>query len=415
MSSLRVLITNNTLADRAGSELYVRDLALALLKRGHRPIAYSMTLGEVAEELRAATIPVVSDLSQVGSPPDIIHGHHHYETMTALLHFPGTPALSFCHAWQPWQETPPAFPRILRYIAVDETCRDRLVLENGVPEDRVTLLLNFVDLERFKARPPLPPAPKRALVFGNTLDDGNGLSAIRAACRSLGISLDVAGLAAGNPVAHPEDALPSYDLVFAKARCALESLAVGAAVVLCDAAGMGGMVTSANFDQSRRFNFGVRTLTRRLDAVAIAEEISRYDAADASTVSCRVRQEAGVDDVVDRLIALYASAIDEFNTAARPAESVELRAAAAYLRQWGPKFKEWPQATRVSILEREVAVLRSEQTSLLGHLRSEQASLGHHVLARVRSVTAKLFPPASLRGRVYNRALSFLTRQFKPD
>lgn len=43
--NLRILITNNTLANRAGSELYVRDLATALLDGGHTPIAYSTILG----------------------------------------------------------------------------------------------------------------------------------------------------------------------------------------------------------------------------------------------------------------------------------------------------------------------------------------------------------------------------------
>ncbi len=80
MSSLRVLITNNTLANRAGSELYVRDLATALLARGHKPVAYSTVLGEVADELRAATIPVINDLALLTAQPDIIHGQHHYET-----------------------------------------------------------------------------------------------------------------------------------------------------------------------------------------------------------------------------------------------------------------------------------------------------------------------------------------------
>jgi hypothetical protein len=55
---MRVLFTNNTLAGRMGTELYVRDVAVALLKRGHQPIAYSTILGDVADELRAAGIPV---------------------------------------------------------------------------------------------------------------------------------------------------------------------------------------------------------------------------------------------------------------------------------------------------------------------------------------------------------------------
>ena len=45
MRRLRVLITNNTLAERAGSELWVRDLATALLARGHAPIAFSTPIG----------------------------------------------------------------------------------------------------------------------------------------------------------------------------------------------------------------------------------------------------------------------------------------------------------------------------------------------------------------------------------
>ena len=90
---MRILITNNRLAERAGTELYTRDIAAALVARGHEPIVYSQVLGEVAEELRAAAVPVVDDLERISEPPDIVHGHHHLETMTALQWFPGVPAV----------------------------------------------------------------------------------------------------------------------------------------------------------------------------------------------------------------------------------------------------------------------------------------------------------------------------------
>jgi len=48
--------------------------------------------------------------------------------------------------------------------------------------------------------------------------------------------------------------------VFAKGKAALESLAVGAAVVLCDARGVGPMVTSSQLDHLRPLNFGLRAL-----------------------------------------------------------------------------------------------------------------------------------------------------------
>ena len=94
MSGLRVLITNSSLGPRTGSELYVRDLALALLRRDHTPIVYSTELGEVASELRDKTVAVVDQLDALAVAPDVIHGHHHHDTMTALLRFPDVPAIS---------------------------------------------------------------------------------------------------------------------------------------------------------------------------------------------------------------------------------------------------------------------------------------------------------------------------------
>ena len=155
-----VLLTNNALGDRAGSETYVRDVALALLRRGHQPVAFSLVLGSIADELRRATIPVVDDLERLGSPPDIIHGHHHLETLIAALTFPDVPIVHFCHGWVPWEELPLKHPSIRRYVAVDEVCLDRLVREEGISPDRVTLLLNFVDLERFIRRAAASAAPR---------------------------------------------------------------------------------------------------------------------------------------------------------------------------------------------------------------------------------------------------------------
>lgn len=77
MRKITVLLTNNTLDERAASETYVRDVGLALLRRGHHPVAFSLVLGPLADELRRATVPVIDDLSRLGVSPDVIHGHHH--------------------------------------------------------------------------------------------------------------------------------------------------------------------------------------------------------------------------------------------------------------------------------------------------------------------------------------------------
>jgi hypothetical protein len=259
MQGLRVLITNITLASRTGSETYVRDLALRLLQRGHQPVVYSPDLGEMASEIRAATVPVIDDLEALAVEPDVIHGHHHLELMTALLQFPRAPAVFVCHDRLAWHDAPPHFPRILRYVAVDENCRDRLICEGGIAEERVRVVLNAVDLERFLPRGPLPARPQKALVFSNQAAEHTYVQAIRQACQQSGIQVDVIGQAAGQTCARPEEVLGRYDLVFAKARCALEALAVGTAVILCDLAGLGPLVQTSRVDHLRRLNLGRRS------------------------------------------------------------------------------------------------------------------------------------------------------------
>jgi Glycosyltransferase Family 4 len=307
----------------------VCELATSLLQRGHTPIVYSPQLGRTAHELREATVPVVDNLDAISSPPDLIHGQHHVETMAALLRFPNTPAVFFCHGWLPWEETPPKHPRILHYVAVDDTCRDRLLWESAVPEQRVSVILNSVETEQFLPRPPLPTRPSRAVVFSN---GGAHVSAVREACLRTQLTLDVVGADSGNVAMRPQDILGQYDIVFAKARCALEALAVGSAVVLCDTVGVGPMVTTGEMDQLRRLNFGVRTLQGDVDPDVLEREIARYDPRDAAEVSRRIREGAGREKAIDQVVDVYHEVVRKFETCKRDVDA-EARAESAYLQQ----------------------------------------------------------------------------------
>ncbi|HYO62561.1 MAG TPA: glycosyltransferase [Pyrinomonadaceae bacterium] len=348
---MRVLITNTTLATRTGTETYVRDLALGLLRRGHAPVVYSPETGEIARELRKATVPVVETLSGVAAAPDVIHGNQAAELMTALLHFPGVPAVFFCHSWIGWPNVPPPHPRVLRAVAVDDTCRDRLMLEHGVAEERLRVLLNAVDLERFRPRAaPLPARPARALVFSNTANDSTHLAAVREACARRGIALDVVGAEANTSTSEPESLLGRYDLVFAKARCALEAMASGAAVVLCDMFGSGPLVTTHEFDRLRRLNFGMRSLDRPIDAEVLGREIERYDAADAAEVSRRVRASAGLDSLVEEIIALYREVVAEHEGRGGGDALAESRAAAEFVRSMSQAAKRESAEFRAELL-----------------------------------------------------------------
>src|SRR5262245_1580937 len=306
---LSILFTNSTLAAPAGSEVWVRDVARVLVARRHQPIAFSLVLGAVAEELRASTVPVVTDLADVAAPPDVIHGHHHLETLVAALHFPTVPIVHFCHGWLPWEERPLKHPSIVRYVAVDDTCVQRLTQEEGIPPDRVEVVPNFVDLDRFQPRGPLPRRPRRALVFSNNAAEGGYVAVIREAARRAGIDLAVAGTASGRILDHPEQALPEYDVVFAKARAALEAMAVGCSVIVADVRGAGPLATAADFAYLRSRNFGIKLLQRPHTVEWYTEQLAAYQPDDAKAVQALVRKSAGLSDTVDRLLDIYQAAM----------------------------------------------------------------------------------------------------------
>lgn len=234
------------------------------------------------------------------------------------------------------------FPRILRYVAVDSRCREFLETKPEIPRSRIEVVPNAIDMERFQPRPALPPKPRRALLFSNYAAAHTHVPAVSQACKRMGLSLDVIGRAFGTEIANPERVLPGYDLVFAKARCALEATAVGCATVLCDFSGAGPMVTTGNFDDLRKMNFGQNALTRPLHPQQIIAEIERYDAADAARVSERVRKEASIADSIHSWTSLYEAVLTESRELPRDADA-ELRATGAYLET----LSRWSYESRV--------------------------------------------------------------------
>src|SRR4029077_11500478 len=123
---LKILITNNRLAKRTGTELFAVELAEELLRRGDRPVISTPHAGPLADYARRRTIPIATRLDQIGFTPDVIHGHHAHQVIAACLRFPHVPAIFVCHAWESPGDAGPKLPRIRRYLAVDQACRDRL-------------------------------------------------------------------------------------------------------------------------------------------------------------------------------------------------------------------------------------------------------------------------------------------------
>lgn len=328
---MKVLITNNSLSKRSGSELYVQEVAEELIKRGHTVAAYSTNLGELATIMNQLGVQTVDDLSRLSWIPDVIHGQHHLETMTAIAHFPGVPAIYICHGWRSWVESPPLHPRIMEYFAVDSLTLDSAISEHGVPPDKIRLLHNFVDLDRFKQRGPLPDKPAKALIFSNYARESNYLPLVRQACMKAGITLDTVGLSSGHPVDQPEKILKNYDLIFAVGRSALEALATGASVVICGVWGVGPMVTLQEKDKLRDQNFGSAAMYSKPDADVIYREICNYSAKDSEALTKSLRTIIDIKPALDKIEQLYVEAVEKYKTADISMES-EARAFSSYLK-----------------------------------------------------------------------------------
>lgn len=302
---MRILITNTALDKFAGTECYVFDVCRALAARGHEVIAFSPRLGRIASAMREAGLRVTDDLAAVPWSPDVIHGHHEWETTLAAVRWPRAGLISFCHGAQPWQEAPCRAPWVHRFVVVGEPCRERLVGRDGIDASEVELLLNFVDLERFTQRMTPAVPPRRVLVFSNHIKKGRGLETIAAACAAEKLELEIIGSGAGQVAVDPREPLSRADIVLAQGRCALEAMASGCAVVLCGAERIGAFVAPSDFAKLREANFGFTRLAADLTVDTVRQRLRAVNSGDAADVTRMVREQAGLDQAVSRLVALY--------------------------------------------------------------------------------------------------------------
>lgn len=289
----------------------VLELALKLKQRGCFPVAYSPFHGRVAEEIRSAGIPVIHNLDQLQARPDVIHGHHHLETMAACLKFPDVPAISFCHGWQPWEEMPPAFSSIRHYVAVGETTRERILTEVPLGGRPVSILRTFFNDGLFRLKPKISHKPKRALIFNNAVSTTAPLcSVLFAACDARGMTLELCGLTAGNSNSQPERLLPDFDVVFATGRSALEAAACGCAVIVCDASGCAGLLRPEHLDGDRiaLLELSARS-AQSTTSELVCRELDLYDPDDLIRLATDVRDRRSLETAVTSVLALYHAVI----------------------------------------------------------------------------------------------------------
>lgn len=303
---MKILVTNHDLSYYAGTETFVYTLAVELKRIGHEVVCWSPRLGAVAHRLVAAGIAVTADLATAPDDVDVIHAHHRYESLLARARYPDRPMIFACHGVLPWQEQPAAGALdVSRYVAVSEEVRDHLIERHRVAADQVVIVRNGLDLERFRARTPIAPQPRRALILSNYMPP-HQRGQVRRVCRELGMTVRETG--AGNALWAVEDEIAEVDLVFGLGRSALEAMASGRVVVVYDYNGGDGLVTPEHFEQLRRRNFSGRTHRRRFTDLELAGEIQAYRPAVAEAIHAFISRDHDVRLMARRLVELYEEA-----------------------------------------------------------------------------------------------------------
>ena len=339
----RVLITNCWLRARAGTELYVRDLSLALLHRGYEPSVFSPLLGEVADEIRAAGVVVTDDLTTLTDEPDVLHCHHQHESIAALSRFPDRPGLFVQHGAEAWQDETPVHPRLLRYVAVDQPCLDR-ILAAGVP-DRAH------HDHRQRRRHRTVPCPGTRCRRGRAERSSSATTpASRTTCRrcvrpARGWASRWTSWARPRAVRRrdPRSCCPAT--TWCSPRRGRPSRRSRWAVPWSSPTRTAwpGWRRTRTSPEWRRWNLGQTLLTAPHDVDAICAEIDRYDPDDAARCRDFVRAHWSLDVMVDALVAEY----DAVHAGWDPADAdhrAELAALAAPLSRLGPLRAELEHA-----------------------------------------------------------------------
>lgn len=377
---MKIAIATIKMSTRTGTEMVTVDLALGLRRRGHEVFVFTSELGETAEELRAKDIVVIDDLRNAPFEPDVIHANQSAVLLQALIRFRRAVGVYVGHDATFFQNAPVDLTRIRAYVAVDRINRERI--ERQVPRVKgaVRLIHNAVDLGRFSVRGPLPAKPRKALVL--TKYSGH-VEAVRQACDACQIACEAIGPGVNAVVADLTPLLHAADIVFATARMAIEALAVGCAVVVCDARGLAGMVTTQNVAAWRDDNFGIGILKSAVTSDIIVSEIQRYDAEDAAAACAYMRRNSGLEQAIDAFEGVYKRAVEENSFVDPDSEAIELSSA---LREWLPGLdgdalvaSSHLTYRRHALLAQQAVKLEEEHMAKLRRMQADHAAVLHRL------------------------------------
>jgi hypothetical protein len=242
---VKILMTNTSLGERAGSESYLETVSFELRRLGHEVVFFSPRCGLMAERFREDGFTVVEHVDRLPADVDVVHGQHADAAALVRTRLADTPLVFSCHSWVIPIEDPMSELGAAAYVCFNELTHRRLAAHTATaatPIVRMTqpVTVSFADADRAHIR----PVPRSAVAVSRRMMlRPDRLAAV---CAAAGIGFEWVGAPAA-PSVDPRDRMRAADIVFAEGRTALEAMAAGRAVYVVAESCVGGWVTEASY------------------------------------------------------------------------------------------------------------------------------------------------------------------------
>jgi glycosyltransferase involved in cell wall biosynthesis len=150
--NLKVLITGSNFKDFTGSELYMFDLAVGLKNNGC-DVTISSKIGSPLKSLSESEgIKLIPSNRLSGTERfDIIHTQHTNITRNLIHLYPKTPKVMTIHSEIIPLENPIIHHSIVKYIAVREGIKNKLINQHKINLSNIELIHNPIDTNKFNS------------------------------------------------------------------------------------------------------------------------------------------------------------------------------------------------------------------------------------------------------------------------
>lgn len=277
---MKILLTNNTLQNLAGSETWVKTMFESLESLGHQ-VGACVASGE--DLLIGKTV----------ENPDLAIINHN-SCLNILKNLPCKKIFT-SHGVIPDLEQPVEGADI--YVSVSEEVQENL--KNKGFES--VIIRNPIDCEKFKSTRPINDKIKKVLFSSNY--QGYAKNVIIQTCQELGIELEIIG--GNNRVVNIVDKINEADLVIGLGRTAYEAMACERNVIIFDYNGADGMATPETLIEFRKNNCSGRRYRKQFTVEDLKNEFSKYSVENGKRLREYILENNNSKKIVKQYLELY--------------------------------------------------------------------------------------------------------------